>query len=70
MSKKQKKVAGLILLALALVLMYFTIVDFDWKIWAYQYLFLLGYIMTGTGATVLLMDATGNLPDFTITEEE
>ena len=70
MNNKQKKIAGLILLPITLVLMYFCVVDFDWKIYAYEYLFLIAYGFSGLGCIILLLEATGNMPDFTINEEE
>jgi len=70
MSNKQKKIAGLILLPITLVLMYFSVVDFSWKIYAYEYLFLIAYCICGVKCITLLLEASGNMPDFSITEEE
>lgn len=69
MSNRQKKIAGLILIPITLVLMYFAVVDFDWKIYAYEYLFLIAYCVSGVSCIKLLLEASGNMPDFSTKEE-
>jgi len=67
---KQKKAAGIFLIILAIVLGYFTIVDFDWKPVGLTTVFLIGYLLSGTSGVFCLLEATHNLPDYFYNSEE
>lgn len=59
---RNEKLVAVILLIIALVAMYFTIWDFEWKCQALTTCFLIVYCGTGTTGFTMLMEATGNAP--------
>ncbi len=67
---KQKKAAGIFLIILAIVLGFFTVVDFDWKPVGLTTVFLLGYLSAGVSGIYLVMEATHNLPSYFYSSEE
>ena len=67
---KQKKAAGIFLIILAIVLGFFTIVDFDWKPIGLTTVFLIGYLLSGTSGVFYLLEGTHNLPDYFYGSEE
>ena len=70
MNKKEKIAIGIFLLVIAAVCGFFAIVEFDSICRALRTCFTLGYLMTAVPGIISIMEATGNLPDFSIKEEE
>lgn len=59
---RKEKFVAVILLIIAMVAMFFTIWDFEWKCQALTTCFMIVYCGIGTTGFIMLMEATGNAP--------
>ncbi len=64
MKARLQIIAGILLIAIGLVLGFIIIVDFAWKTVGWNLIFLIAYIGAMVQGIVLVLDGRGDLPEY------
>lgn len=64
MKARLQIIAGILLIAIGLVLGFIIIVDFAWKTVGWNMIFLIAYIGAMVQGIVLVLDGRGDLPEY------
>ena len=64
MKARLQIIAGILLIAIGLVLGFIIIVDFAWKTVGWNLIFLIAYIGAMVQGIVLVLDGRGELPEY------
>ena len=64
MKARLQIIAGILLIAIGLVLGFIIVVDFAWKTVGWNLIFLIAYIGAMVQGIVLVLDGRGDLPEY------